>query len=289
MTEPGASGGGAAELSTAPMGLWRGNPAYRRLCSAVAISQTGDWLLFIALPLYVLQISGSALATSTVFLIELLPAVVMGTVCGPLIDRWNLGRLLSALTSLQAFVLLPLLWVRPSGLWTVYVVAAVQAGITSITNPAQQAVILWLVEPRELQMANAAVEMASNAARLIGSPLGGVLLPALGLRGLVLGDMASFLASAALLAGCGHAMPRSKLGHEAPPLGRWPAVAEGWHAVRRSTTLLSALSISFVGAIAQGLFLVLFVLFVLRSLHGGDQGSSPERSRPALRTCAVAC
>jgi MFS family permease len=32
---------------------------------------------------------------------------------------------------------------------------------------------------------------------------------------------------------------------------------------------MSALTISFVGAVAQGLFLVLFVLFVLRSLHAG--------------------
>ena len=41
--------------------------------------------------------------------------------------------------------------------------------------------------------------------------------------------------------------------------------------MRASSTLLAALVISFIAAVAQGLFLVLFVLFVLRSLHGGDQ------------------
>ena len=40
--------------------------------------------LCIALPLYVLGVSGSALDTSTVFLAELIPAVVIGTVCAPL-------------------------------------------------------------------------------------------------------------------------------------------------------------------------------------------------------------
>src|SRR5450631_2011761 len=98
----------------------RGNPAYRRLWSAVAISETGDWLLFIALPLYVLQVSGSALDTSAVFLAELAPAVLVGTVCGPVIDRGNPGRLLTALTGSQAVLLLPLLWLGPDRLWIAY-------------------------------------------------------------------------------------------------------------------------------------------------------------------------
>ena len=65
----------------------RGIPSFRRLWTAVAISETGDWLLFIALPVYVFQVSGSAMSTSTVFLAELAPAVVVGTLCGAVIDR----------------------------------------------------------------------------------------------------------------------------------------------------------------------------------------------------------
>jgi predicted MFS family arabinose efflux permease len=260
--------GGPRDRSTP---LLRRNPAYRRLWSAVAISETGDWLLFIALPLYVLRVSGSALDTSMVFLAELAPAVVVGTVCGPVIDRWNPGRLLAVLTSSQAVVLLPLLWLGPDRLWMAYAVAVVQAAIASITIPALQAVVPSLVEPHQLSRANAMAEMASNAARLLGSPLGGLLLPALGLEGLVLGDMASFLASAVLLAGCRTSAPRSAVLHRAQPTGRLAAIGEGWRAIRRSPTLTSALVISLLGSIAQGLFLVLFVLFVLRSLHATDQ------------------
>ncbi len=47
--------------------------AFRGLCAAVVVSEVGDWLLFIALPLYVLRASGSALATSTVFLADSFP------------------------------------------------------------------------------------------------------------------------------------------------------------------------------------------------------------------------
>ena len=79
--------------------LWA-NPAYVRLWSAVAISETGDWLLFIALPLYTLGVSGSALNMSLVW-VMLMPLLALGA-----------GRL-----------------------WIVFIVAAAQARLTSITGP----------------------------------------------------------------------------------------------------------------------------------------------------------
>ena len=205
----------------------RSGGPYRRLCAAVAVSETGDWLLFIALPLYVLGVSGSALDTSTVFLAELIPAVVVGIVCAPLIDRWNPGRLLATLTGAQAFVVLPLLWVAPGSLWLIYVVAAAQAAFTSLTTPAQQAVVPLLVDPSQIVRANAIVEMASNAARLLGSPLGGVLLPIIGLRGLVIADAISFLVSAALLIRPKSAASRSPSTRPLRPADPWPRSARG--------------------------------------------------------------
>lgn len=271
MTGPAAIPDRSRKQRHPPAPALRGNAAYRRLWSAVAISETGDWLLFIALPLYVLQASGSALDTSGVFLAELAPAVAVGIVGGPVIDRWNPGVLLTALTSSQAILLLPLLWLGPDRLWIAYAVGAVQAAVTSITAPALQAAVPVVVEPHQLPRANAMVETASNAARLIGSPLGGVLLPVLGLDGLVLGDIASFLASAALLTGCRPASPRPASPRSAPPRRSLTAIGEGVRAVRANATLISALVISFLSAVAQGLFLVLFVVFVLHSMHAGDQ------------------
>ena len=241
---------------------------YRALLGAVAISETGDWLLFIALPLYALTASGSALATSTVFLAELVPAVLVGTACGPLIDRLDRRRMLAGLTTAQAALLLPLLLANSHRLWLVYLVAALQAAIASITRPAQQALVPALVATDERARANALVEMAGNTARLAGAPLGGVLLPMLHLQGLVLGDAASFLISAGLLARAAAAeVPQRLCGTGA---GGIEAVREGWRTVRGDATLSTALLITFLGAVAQGLFLVLFVLFVLDLIHAGD-------------------
>jgi MFS family permease len=62
-------------------------PGVARLGVAGLLSETGDWMLFIALPLYVLHLTGSPLVTSTVFALELLPTVVAGPFAGVLIDR----------------------------------------------------------------------------------------------------------------------------------------------------------------------------------------------------------
>ncbi|MGA9859625.1 MAG: MFS transporter [Solirubrobacteraceae bacterium] len=255
-------------------GLHR-NPGYRRLWFAAVVSQTGDWLLFIALPLAVLSMTGSVLATSTVFLAELLPAVLTGLLGGPLIDRPGAHRLLARLTAAQAVVVMPLLWLSPGRLWLVYLVAGLQAAITSITLPGQQALVPALVDAAALPRANGLVEMAGNVARLAGSPLGGVLLPIVGLDGLVAGDAVSFLISALLLAGCGPSRPapapaRPGAGQRRSAGGGLRAISEGWGAVRRSPMLAAGVAVSLLGGIAQGLFLVLFVLFVLRSLHHGD-------------------
>jgi MFS family permease len=241
------------------------------LCAAVVVSEIGDWLLFIALPLYVLSASGSPLATSTVFLAELIPAVIVGTTCGPLIDRSNPGRLLACLTTAQAIVVFPLIWAGPHRLWLVYVVAAAQASFTSLTAPAQQAIVPSIVAAEEASRANAIIEMAGNVARLVGSPLGGLLLPVLGLHGLVLVDVGTFVISGAIFVALAMTVvgkPGRPISERVGPLG---AIAEGGRAIRGNAVLEAALIISFLAAVAQGLFLVLFVLFVLRSLHAGDQ------------------
>ncbi|MGH2908045.1 MAG: MFS transporter, partial [Solirubrobacteraceae bacterium] len=239
MSDPLAPRGRLGRGVGASAAPWRVNGSYRRLCAAVSVSEMGDWLMFIALPLYVLGASGSALGTSAVFLAELIPAVVVGTVCGPLIDRWNPGRLLAVLTGLQTFVVLPLLLVGPGTVWIVFVVAAAQAAFTSLTTPAQQAVVPLLVKPDQTSGANAMVQTASNAARLIGSPIGGVLLPAIGLRGLVIADAATFLISAALLARSGSVATHTRVTPPPTREGRLAAITDGWHAARTSTTLLT--------------------------------------------------
>jgi MFS family permease len=165
------------------------------------ISETGDWFLLVGLPVWVFQVTGSSLVTATVFLVGLLPSLVVGPLAGVLVDRWDRRRTLVAVSLAQAAFLLPLLAVDgPDRLWVVYLVIAVEAALGQLNDPARNALVPSLVTGDDLVSANALIALTSNLARLVGSPLGGVLVDLAGLPGLVIGDAVSFLLGAALLA-----------------------------------------------------------------------------------------
>ena len=184
------------------MNLLRRRPGFRRLWASGAVSETGDWLLLIALPVYVLQLTGSALTTSTVFLLELAGALAASPLAGVLADRWDRRRLLIGASLTQAALLLPLLAVDGRGtLWIVYLVTAAQAVLSTANDPVRQALLPAALGPAELAPAAAQLGIAANLARLVGGALGGLLLQAYGLTGVVLADAGTFVLAALLLTG----------------------------------------------------------------------------------------
>jgi MFS family permease len=87
-------------------------PAFRTLWTAGLISDTGDWLLLIALPIVVYELTGSAVGTSAAFAAELAPGIVLAPLGGRLADAMDRRTLLVALSAVQAVALLPLLLVH---------------------------------------------------------------------------------------------------------------------------------------------------------------------------------
>ena len=233
------------------------------------ISETGDWFLLVGLPVWVLQVTGSSLVTATVFLVGLLPSLVVGPLAGVLVDRWDRRRTLVAVSLAEAAFLLPLLTVDGRGdLWVVYLVMAVEASLGQLNDPARNAMVPALVGRDDLVGANALIGLNGNLARLVGSPLGGILVELSGLPGLVIGDAISFLLGAALLSLVRPRPLSPPTGPVAPPgvVGEW---VEGLRVVARDRGLRWGLVVDGLAAVAQGIFTVLFVLFVTRAL-GGD-------------------
>jgi MFS family permease len=239
------------------------------------VSETGDWFLLVGLPVWVLQVTGSSLVTATVFLVGLLPGLVVGPLAGVLVDRWDRRRTLVAVSLAQAAFLLPLLAVDGRHrLWVVYLVMAAEAALAQLNDPARNALVPTLVARDDLVGANALIGLNANLARLAGSPLGGLLVELAGLPGLVIGDAVSFLVGAALLGlvrrppRAEPAEPRGVSTAPAPPgvVGEW---VDGLRVILGDRGLRWGLVVNGLAAVAQGIFTVLFVLFVTREL-GGD-------------------
>jgi MFS family permease len=256
---------------------WRAvlaRPGVARLGVAGLLSEVGDWMLLIALPLFVLQLTGSPLVTATVFVLELVPTIVVGPLAGVLVDRWDRWRLMTGVALAQAVCLLPLLVVdSPDRLWIVYLVVVVESALGTVIEPARTAAAATMVPADDLMAVNGLFGMLSSAARLTGGPLGGLVLGVWGLDGVVLADATSFLA-VALVLGL-RRRPRSSgaptgAATERPPLRLLHDWAAGLAVVARSPVLRRAMGVVACMAAAQGAFVVLFVLFVVRDLGGSE-------------------
>ena len=245
-----------------------GKPAFRSLWLAGLVSDTGDWLLFIALPIVVYQLTGSALGTSLAFLVELAPGIVLAPLAGWCADRWNRRRVLTVVSGLQAAALVPLLVVHTRAeLAVVYAVILLEAALFTLFDPVKNALLPTLIPGTDLVSANTLVGLSQNLARLAGGPLGGVLLAAGGLRVVVAADLISYLIAAAIIARIATPAP---LRPPVPNIGPRHPGRGTYRSMLRSRPIRAALLVTLISQIAQGIFVVLFILFVAQSLHGGS-------------------
>lgn len=245
---------------------------YALLWTGGFISQAGDWLLQIGLPIAVYFLTGSALVTSIVFIVELVPALLFGSLAGVLVDRWDRRQALIIVNALQAVALLPLLAVHSSHeLWIVYSVSVIEALLGIVTGPAESALLPRLVAEGQVLQANSLGSLSMGMARLIGSPLGGFIVGLWGLRGVVLLDAASFVIAASLIASM-HVSPAitrvAPLPHAAVQPNLWRELVAGMRVVGANGRLMLLFVISGIQSFAQGIFLILYIVFVLNVLHG---------------------
>jgi MFS family permease len=234
------------------------------LWTAGLISEAGDWLLKVSLPILVFRFTGSALGTAVAFLAELAPGIVLSPVAGHFADRWDRRRALVVLALVQAGALVPLLAVRSADdLWIGYAVITVQAAVFTMFEPTKNALLPTLVPSDRLVAANSLVGLNHNLGRLVGAPLGGGLLVVGNLSTIVAVDVITFVVAAGLIGRLRAARSRVS------PVGPTDTntVTAG---VFARPTVRSGLAVAGLSGAAQGVFVVLFVVFVARVLHGDE-------------------
>jgi MFS family permease len=165
------------------------------------ISMIGDWMLFIALPIYTYNLTHSSLATGIMFMAGTLPRIFAGSLAGVFVDRWDRQRtMVIADFSRVGLVLLLLMVQSPESIWIVYVVAFLQGIISQFFGPAENALLPQLVESSDLVAANSLNALNNNLARLGVPALGGLILGSFGFQNVVWMDSLSFLSSGILIA-----------------------------------------------------------------------------------------
>jgi MFS family permease len=166
------------------------------------VSMAGDWMLVAVLPYVVYARTGSTVATAGMTVAELAPGIVLGSIAGVLVDRWDRRIVLVAVNLLQAATVLALLAFAadPALLSVVYVVAAAQSALSAFSMPAENSLLPTLVPSQELVSANALNALNNRVGRLTGLPVGPVVYALGGLGAVAVADAATFMVAAVLVA-----------------------------------------------------------------------------------------
>lgn len=173
---------------------------YRLVLTSQLLSSIGDWLLLVAAPFFVFELTGSTLATGLTLTAESLPAILLGPVAGVFADRWDRRKTMIATDLCRAGAVCSMLAVHSrSDVWIVYAALTLEAAFSQFFNPARRALVPALVgRGPELSAANALAQLVGGVIRLVGGPLGGALYVLFGFHLVVTLDVASYLLSAAL-------------------------------------------------------------------------------------------
>lgn len=164
------------------------------------ISLFGNATIRFALPLYLLNKTGSSALYGAVTACAFLPAVMLSPVGGIVADRVNKRNIMVALDFFTAFVIL-LFYLFMGGqnlVLLLTVTLMLLYGIAGAYQPAVSASVPALAKPENLMAANSVINMISSLAALLGPVLGGILYSAYGLESVLLVCMGCFLASAVM-------------------------------------------------------------------------------------------
>jgi MFS family permease len=233
------------------------------------ISMSGDWMLFIARPIFVYQMTDSTLATSLMFIAGMLPRIFFGSLAGVFVDRWERKRTMVVTNLLLAAGLLPLLLVRsPEMLWILYLSALIQSSIAQFLYPAENAMLPTLVDEQYLPSANALNSLNNNLARLGGPAIGGLLMASVGFEGVILADAATYLTAALMTAAITvTSKPERAALDSLQPSVIWKEWRDGLRVVRQNQALLVLFILMAITSVGEGIFGTLFVLFSTDILH----------------------
>lgn len=239
------------------------------------ISNIGNWLMSAALPVFVYQQTNSTLATGLMFVAQGLPFLAFSSLAGVFVDRWDRARIMIAANLAQALVMLLLLLVRSDdGVWIVYVVAFLQVAAALFFGPAENALLPTLVDRDKLTTANALNSLNDTIPRLIGPPVGGLLLVQMGISSIAVINSVTFLISAGMISLLASST-RGRTTHQVPKAEAWVQNAwssfwadwlEGLRVVGRvplAGMVFVAIGLSSIGDGSSSLLLVTFNTDVL--------------------------
>jgi MFS transporter, DHA3 family, macrolide efflux protein len=230
------------------------------------VSELGSGLTGFGLGVYLYQETGSAAQFALNSFFYVLPVGLMAVFSGALADRWSRRHMLILADTgqaLAALVIALLLFADRLAVWHIYALTIFSAVMHSFQGPAYQASVASLVPRQHLARAASLAEIKRAVSGLVTPALAGFLVVAIGLEGVLLIDLATFLVALLTLLAVRIPHPTAASENVESRRSLWHDIAFGWRYLRERPGLLGLLSVSFVHDFFSNAALVLIVPMVL--------------------------
>jgi MFS family permease len=242
---------------------------FRHLVATYAVNEFGDWMGVIALSVLVYDRTGSALATTALFLATGFAPAIAAPFLVTRVEQPPPRFVLPILYcgEAAAFGALAVL-AKDFSLGPVLVLAAVDGVLAIASRSLTRAVVVAVLEPLgELRAGNAILNVAFTGGAAVGPALGGVVVASFSVETALLIDAASFCATAWILLSAGPLpRPEAEPGRMRDRLRAGAAYIRGRIVLRRLLLVQAAAFIFFAAVIP------IEVVYAKETLDAGDSG-----------------
>lgn len=185
--------------------------SFMALAAGYLVSMTGSALTSFALTVWIFLETGSTIQFALGFVLSMLPGILLGPLAGAIVDRTSRRSVLLAadavgivsagcLAALYAFgVLVP---------WHVFVTIVIRSALRAFQVPALNSSVILLAPEEQVGRANGMVLLANAVSQTVAPALGGVLLLAVELAGVLLIDVGTFVLNVVVLLAIRIPLPR---------------------------------------------------------------------------------
>jgi len=249
------------------------------------VSLLGSAMTWFALTLWAYELTEKATALALLSLFAFGPAILLSPMAGALVDRWDrkLVLILSDLAAgLATLVVLLLHGTGSLQLWHLYVIGLLAGSFQAFEYPAIAAAITMMVPKEQYGRASGMLEMAWAASSVFAPLMAGILLGTIGLTGILIIDVITFVfAIGALLVVSIPQPPKHKVGlRERGSI--WQESLYGFRYIWKRPSLLALQLLFAVGNLVDYGGFVLFAPMILARTDGNELVLGSVQSAAAI-------
>ncbi len=173
----------------------RGMSSFLVIWSGQFLSQVGTLMTSLALIFWAYDLTGRATELALMAFFVLGPRVLFGPLAGAMIDRWKRKTVLLVCDTVAGLISGLVLILLISGnlqIWHLYVLTFLTGLFSAFQEPAFLASATMMVLPRQYGRTGGLTSLLTHASAILAPAIAGVLLPLIGLRGILLVDIGTF-------------------------------------------------------------------------------------------------